>query len=103
MLEPRFLAELAMVVVIAASLSDPPVPWALAPPLAIVVTPAAGINSAAALAVAAVVACIGLAAWSIFDHNAQSGIFVSFAVFATAALPDHMGCIFPDAARRLKL
>ena len=102
MLEPRFLAELAMVVVVAASLSEPPVPWALAPPLVIIVTPAAGNNTAAGMAVAAVAACVGLAVWAIFDPTLTTGIFVSFAVFATAALPDHMGCIFPETTRKLR-
>lgn len=99
MLEPRFLAELAMVVVVAASLIEPPAPWVLAPPLVVIIAPAAG--RGAALAIAAALACIVLAVWSIFSRDSQEGIFVAFAIFATAAIPDHMSCIMPETTRRL--
>jgi hypothetical protein len=103
MLEPRFLAELAMVAVLAASLVAPPPVWVLAAPLVVIVTPATGHVAAAALAVAGALACVALAVWSIFSRDSQAGLFVSFGVLATATLPAHLECALPSATRKLKL
>ena len=97
-----------MVVVVAASLVEPPSLWALAAPLAVIVTPAIRRSPVPAprprplykfalpfVAVAGAVACITLAVWAIFTNNNQAGIFVAFAVFGTATLPGHLECMLP--------
>lgn len=116
MIRPRFCAELVMVVVVAASLVDPPSIWVLAAPLAVIVTPATQNVPPSpadrplyklvfpAIAIAGVVACITLAVWAIFSHNSQVGLFVAFAVFGTATLPEHFECVLPPRlTEQLKL
>lgn len=117
MLRPRFCAELVMVVVVAASLVEPPSIWVLAAPLAVIVTPTVQRDDQMpaakrplykvvlpAVAVAGVVACIVLAIWAIFTNNTQVGLFVAFAVFGTATLPEHFECVLPpQLADQLKL
>ena len=107
-----------MVVVVAASLVEPPSIWVLAAPLAVIVTPAIQQGEPTtpatqrplyklvfpAVAVAGVVACITLAVWAIFTNNSQVGLFVAFAVFGTATLPEHFECVLPPhLTEQLKL
>ena len=116
MLEPRFFAELVMVVVLAASLVEPPSVWVLAAPLVVIVTPATQQSATPTpgprplykavlpfVAVAGAVACITLAVWAIFTNNNQAGLFVAFAVFGTATLPEHLECMLPpELSKQLK-